>query len=137
MELRDAPLAGCCEFSDQAGAPSLLHFLRELPHGFLRDDTAFPARKGGSGIIESQEEFRTLALACLPQCQGFRHCVFFVVQPTLLNGSADECLLIRGKLYVHAFRVGRANASVKPVCRLEKRPVPSLEARGREAETRW
>jgi hypothetical protein len=91
-------LAGRCEFSDKAGAASLLHFLGEFPHGFLRDDTALPARKGSSGIVERQEEFRALALAFLPQCKGFLYCVFLVVQPAALNGTASECLLIRGEL---------------------------------------
>src|ERR1039457_6190526 len=94
-------LAGRCEFSDKAGPAALLHFLREFLHGFLSDDTAFPTRKGGFGIVERHEEFRALALAFLPQSKSFLHRASFVVQPPALNGTAGKCLLIWGKLYVH------------------------------------
>jgi hypothetical protein len=110
-------LAGRCKFGDEAGAASLLHFLRELSHGFLRDDTALPAPKGSSGVIERQEELGASALAFLPQRKSFLHRIFFVVQTTSLNGTAGECPLIWGKLYVHRLqgRKSERRCQVSPV----------------------
>lgn len=120
-------LAGRCQFDDKAGAALLLHFLGERPHGFLRDDAALPARKGGSGIIERQEEFRALALAFLPQCKGFLHRSLFVVQPAALNGSAGECLLIRSELYVHRLkgRKSERRCQVGMYCDARQLPCPA------------
>jgi len=60
----------------------------------LRNDATFPACKGGSGIIKSKKEFRSLAFAFFPQSKRFLHSVFFGVEASVLNGPACECLLI-------------------------------------------
>jgi hypothetical protein len=70
VALRDEPLARRSEFSKKAGASALLHFLGELPHGFLRDHAAFTTRKGGFRIIQRERKCSSLAFAFFPQSEA-------------------------------------------------------------------
>ena len=97
VALRDGPLARRSKFSKKAGASALLHFLGELPHGFLGDHAAFTTRKGGFRIIQREKKCRSLAFAFFPQSEGVLHRLFFGVQPPALNGPACERLLVRCK----------------------------------------
>jgi hypothetical protein len=68
--LRDGPSARRSKFGQQACASSLLHFIGKLPHGFLRDHSAFTTREGGFRIIEREKKCRSLAFAFFPQSRA-------------------------------------------------------------------
>ena len=60
-----------------------------------------PGFQVGLGLIECHQQFHPGTLALFPQGKGFPHRVFFVVQPSALNGLPDKGFLARGELYFH------------------------------------
>jgi hypothetical protein len=53
----------------EAGASPTLHFLGQLTHGFLRDDTPLPSGKRGFRLVDRGKNFRAGALALFPEGQ--------------------------------------------------------------------
>jgi hypothetical protein len=84
-----------------------------------------PGFQVGLGLIECHQQFHPGALALFPQGKGFPHRVFFVVQPSALNGLPDKGFLARGELYFHCSK-GSQNGQK---CQVGT-PVEPVEAPG-------
>jgi hypothetical protein len=79
----------------------------------VRDRTPLTASQSGLGFIHRDQNFCASALAFFPEGKRFLHRIFFVPEPTALDGSTDKCLLVGCKVNFHMLRVGGKNVSVK------------------------
>ena len=108
--------------SGQAAAPTLFHFVGQLPHGLLCDSAPFATGDGSLSHVNGRQNFGARALALFPQGKSFLHRVFLTVETAAFNGLANKGLLVRGKMYFHTIlSVGGGKASVNmrltpPLC---------------------
>lgn len=96
-------LTRCGEFGQQPGASALLHLMGKLVHCLLGDVAAFTPVYGRAGVTKREEKCGAFPLAFFPQGKRLLHGVLFGVKPSAVDRAAGESLLVRGKLYVHAF----------------------------------
>jgi hypothetical protein len=89
------------QFRKQASLAALSNFGGKLPHGFLRNLTAFASCHGGAGFAKGGSELNTSPFAFLPQRKGFFNRFFLAVQAPHLHGVTRECSLIGGKFDFH------------------------------------
>ncbi len=80
-----------------------LHVVGKLS-GFLRrrHPPALASRKGCFGSIDGDQDLQSPPLA-FPQRKCFLHSIFFALEPSALNGVADQRFLIGAKLHFHTF----------------------------------
>jgi hypothetical protein len=95
------PSAGRLLFGGKAGTSAPLHLIGKLAHGFLRDEAPFSTSKRGFRLIDGGEDFRTGALAFLPERKGFLHCVFLAPEPSALDGLTNKRFLVGCELHFH------------------------------------
>src|SRR5437763_5777435 len=95
------PLAERVLLRGEPSASTPFHCLRKFAHGVRRDGEAFAASKRGFGLINGGKNFRSGALALLPQGQCFLHGVFFAPEASTVNGLADKRLLVGCELHLH------------------------------------
>jgi hypothetical protein len=63
IQMSSRSASGRGEFREKAGASALLHFLRKLLHGLLRDHAALALGKRSPSVIKREKKFRPLPLA--------------------------------------------------------------------------
>ena len=89
----------------EADASPLLHFGRQLLHGFRRNGETLASCQGCLGSINCRQNLGAATLARFPERQGLLHRIFCATQAPRLDGVADERFLVWGEVNIHAPRV--------------------------------
>jgi len=106
-------LAGRGLLGGEVDASALLDFLSQRTHRLLRNHAPFATCKRSFRRINRCQNFRSNALAFLPQRQGFLDRIFFTLKAAILDGLADKRLLVGGEMNFHHFpSIGLANPCV-------------------------
>ena len=81
------PLAERVLLRGEPSASTPFHCLRKFAHGVRRDGEAFAASKRGFGLINGGKNFRSGALALLPQRESLFNCIPLAAQAGVGAGT--------------------------------------------------